>query len=166
MLWQESTGNDAGIPGHGAPTRQSGSGLPKPAYCFGHFNNRVIALINNCVSHGAWYSDDTGRNWTAYPGLPQNDLLCIGAPFEETCLVGTRGAGLYVLNTQTNSFQQCINGLASNLTVRSIAAKQNTYKNGTVITYVYLATDQGLYQSRDGGITWTRTLDGNYTAVY
>lgn len=165
-LWKESTGNDAGLPGVGAPARQTGNGLPQAAYCIGHFNNELFALINQCASHGAWYSDDTGRNWKSYPGLPANDLLCIAAPFEQTLLVGTRGAGLYIFNLNTHSFQQAINGLTNNMTVRSITAKQNIYKNGNVVKYIYLATDKGLFVSKDGGVNWSRTLDGNYTAIY
>jgi hypothetical protein len=165
-LWKESTGNSAGHFGVGAPTRQTGTGLPDTAYCFGHFNNQLIALVNRCSAHGAWFSEDTGRNWTAYSGLPQNALLCIAAPFEQTCLVGTKGAGLYVLNLNTSSFQQVINGLASNLHIRSITAKQNIYKNGNVEKSIFIATNQGIYVSKDNGINWTLTIQGNFTAIY
>jgi hypothetical protein len=165
-FFKESTGNDAGLGGRGNPNIQSGNGLPDSAYCIGHINNRLIALINQCTYHGAWYSDDTGRNWTSYPGLPQNQLLCVASPFEKVCLVGTKGAGLYTLNLNTGAFQPNSNGLASDLIVRSIASHQNVYKNGNTEQFIFLATNKGIYTSKDGGINWTKTIPGNYTAVY
>ncbi|MES2701214.1 MAG: hypothetical protein V4649_01165 [Bacteroidota bacterium] len=165
-LWKETTANPTGLPGVGVPGADAGTGLPDTAYCIGHYNDRLIALINDCPSHGAWFSDDTGRNWSAYSGLPGNTLLCIASPFEQVCLVGTRGAGLYILNTNTGAFQQSVNGLATNLSVRSITAKQNVFKNGNIQRFIYIATDKGIYQSKDGGINWTLTVQGNFVAIY
>jgi hypothetical protein len=57
-------------------------------------------------------------------------------------------------------------GLGTNITVRNIIAKERTYKNGVKEQYVYIATDQGIYQSKDGGVNWVRTIAGNYVTVY
>jgi hypothetical protein len=136
-------------------------------FTLGHYNNRIIAIDEKC-HNGAWYSDDSGRTWLQYAGLPANTpLLCIASPFEQVCLIGTYGAGLYVYNTNTHQFQpDNNNGLPGNLIVRSITAKQRVYKNNVATQYIYLATNQGIYQSSDGGNNWVRTITGNYVAIY
>ena len=141
-------------------------------FSLGHINNRAILIDNKgtAMTNGfsaAYYSDDNGLNWSAYTGLPANTpITCIASPFEQVCLVGTDGKGVYLLNPNTNSFQPSNNGLPSNVTVRNIAFKQNVYKNGTVQQYVYLATNQGIYQSADLGADWVLTIPGNYVTIY
>lgn len=169
--WKEVTANPENIP---YIFMGNMSGRPLPPYgpykdtgffYLGHLNNRLIAIDAKC-KYGAWYSDDKGANWQPYSGLPiGTPLLCIEAPFEEVCLVGTAGKGLYILNVQTDQWEPNNKGLASNLTVRSIAAKQNVYKNGTVRKFIYLATNKGIYESADGGRNWTLTIAGNYVSV-
>jgi len=182
-LWNECTANsDPGDwPNIGDPHDFSGTPLPHHSifvstttpidttarYSYGHYNNRLIAIDQkNCNANGAYYSDDRGRNWSHYTGLPSSPLLCIESPFEEVALIGTAGAGLYILNTNTNTWQANNNGLGRNLTVRSITGKQRIYKNGKVQKYIFLATDNGIYQSVDGGNNWTQTRPGNYTAIF
>ena len=143
---------------------------PLPAapsfFSIGHLNNRIIA-IDNYGTNGAWYSDDLGNNWYPYTGLPANTpLTCIASPFEQICLVGTDGKGLYLLNPNTNSFQSNTGGLGSDIIVRNIAFKENIFKNGTKQQYVYLATNQGIYQSTDMGINWVKTVSGNFVNIY
>lgn len=166
--WKECTGNYLGVPNDSA-----GAPLPpKPGYAdtcafrLGHFNSRLIA-IDMKGKQGAWYSDDQGRYWVKYAGLPANTpLLCVKAAFEHICLIGTDKGGLYMLNGNVGTWQQNNNGLGKNLTVRSITTKEQIYKNGTREQYVYLATDQGIYQSKDGGINWIKTIPGSYVTVY
>ena len=159
--WEETT---AGV--FGAPRNMTGSPLPSLGFfTLGHYNNRLIAIDSKCT-YGAYYSDDTGRTWIAYSGIPANtSLISIASPFEETCLIGSSN-GLYILNLNTGSFQQVTNGLTSGLIVRSIAFKENIYKSGNTQKYVFLATNKGIYQSMDGGSTWLRTIPGNFTAIY
>lgn len=179
--WFEVTANPDSFttPYIGSPRNHTGITLPycfrPPAsdpgqawYSYGHLNNRLIAIDNrNCQGGGGYWSDDTGRNWTRYAGLPDAPLLCVSSPFEEICLVGTHGAGLYELNTNTGAFQQQTNnGLGTNIVVRNIAAKENVYKNGKHEKFVYLATNQGIYQSTDGGHKWTKTIPGNFVTIY
>ncbi len=134
-------------------------------FTLGHFNNRLIAVDGLC-RHGAWYSDDTGKIWKQYDGIPTGVAsLCIASPFEEVCLVGTNN-GLYILNVQTQKFELNTNGLTKNTKVRGIAAKENVFKNKTSKRYIYLATDKGIFQSTDGGRNWLMTVAGNYTAIY
>ncbi|MBC7554819.1 MAG: hypothetical protein H7257_12670 [Taibaiella sp.] len=147
---------------------QQRAGLPgTPAFfSLGHYNHRVIA-IDNFGASGAYFSDDTGKTWTSFTGLPAGrPLMCVASPFEEVCLVGTDSAGVYILNTNTNTFQPSNTGLAANTIVRNIAFKENIYKNGTKKQFVYLATNKGIYQSTDKGNSWVKTISGNFINIY
>ncbi len=183
ILWKETTSNPnadtilysligTGRPyyfGSRLPHRDLVASPPESSsrYSYGHYNNRLIAIeMMACNDVGAYYSDDTGRNWVAYAGLPKTSMLCINSPFEETCLIGTYRYGLWVLNTNTNAWQQCNNGLATDLIVRNIAFKQNYYKDGSVKKFIFLATNKGIYTSTDNGLNWTMTLAGNYVNIY
>jgi hypothetical protein len=138
----------------------------EPGYTLGHLNNRLILVSTTCNGK-AYYSDDKGVNWTEYSGgLPMTPSLCISSPFDQVVLVGTQGAGLYMLNTLTGKFVAQNNGLPANLVVRGIAAKQNVLKSGSILRYIYIATNQGIYQSKDGGFNWIRTIPGNYVLIY
>lgn len=182
ILWCESTGNPdrADMPDIGDPNNNIGAMLPHhnlfpifgvidttARYSYGHYNNELIAYDQlGCVAGGAYYSDDSGRNWKPFVGLPTKPLLCMESPFEEEALIGTQGAGLYMLNNNTHTWQANNNGLAQNCTVRSIVGKERIYKNGRIQKYIFLATDNGIYQSTDGANNWTKVRDGNFTAIY
>lgn len=171
--WYEITANPDNIPyiylgnKSGTPLPPYGTTLTDTGFFYlGHMVNRLIAIDAKCF-YGAWYSDDTGKNWKQYTGLPANTpLLCIEAPFEEVCLVGTAGKGLWILNAHTDKWEPCNKGIGSNVTVRSIVGKKNIYKNGTERKFIYVAANDGIYESSDGGINWTKTIGGNYVAVY
>ncbi len=170
--WKEVTGNPDGVITLGTG---NASGIPLPPHAsaptasfftLGHYNNRLIA-IDEKGANGAWYSDDFGANWAQYTGLPAGrPLLCVASPFEEVALIGTDSAGLYIYNNNTGVWQPNNNGLASNLIVRNIAFKETIFKNGTVKKYVYIATNQGIFQSVDDGANWVLTIPGNYVSVY
>jgi len=171
--WYEATANPASIPyiylgnTKGTPLPPYGTVLTDTGFFYlGHMVNRLIAIDAKC-HYGAWYSDDTGKNWKPYKGLPANTaLLCIDAPFEEVCLVGTAGKGLWILNTHTDVWEPCNKGIGTNVTVRGIIGKKNIYKNGTERKFIYIATNDGIYESSDGGLNWTKTIAGNYVTVY
>jgi hypothetical protein len=134
-------------------------------FSYGHFNKMLIAICGK-GNQGAWYSSDYGHIWAQYSGLPLDlPLYCIASPFEQICLIGSAD-GLYVLNINTGVWQKNNNGLASNLKVRNIAAKENFYKNGTSQKFIYLATSKGIYQSKDMGANWVLTIPGNFVTVY
>ena len=182
-LWNECTANpDSSTWYIGSPLNHTGNRLPHHVYrttltyqtidlssnySYGHFNDQLIAIDRkDCNDTAAYYSNDTGRHWTPFTGLPKKACLCISSPFEQICLIGTNGAGLYMLNTNTNIWQPNNKGLGSNLVVNNIAFKQNVYKNGRVARFIYLATNQGIYQSTDMGNNWTLTIPGNYVTIY
>ncbi len=159
--WEECTGGP-----YGAPRDTSGIPLPSSGFfTLGHLNNQLIAIDATCTN-GAYYSNDTGRIWAKYPGIPAGvSLLCICSPFEETCLIGSN-SGLYVLDQNTGSFALNTSGLSSNIIVHGITYKENLFKNGNTQKYVYLATNKGIFQSSDGGNNWVLTIAGNFTAIY
>jgi hypothetical protein len=171
--WKEVTANPDNIPylynGNlsGTPLPPYGAFVDTAYFYLGHFNNRLIAIDASC-HYLAYYSDDKGKNWKDYStGLPPNtSLLCIESPFEEVCLLGTAGKGLYILNIHTGAWEPNNKGLGSDLIVRNIAAKKNVYKNGNVRKFIYIATNKGIYESADGGRNWTQTIPGNFVAVY
>ena len=159
--WKETTGGSKG-----APRDMSGTPLPQSGFfSLGHINNRLIAIDGTCIN-GAYFSDDTGRTWTQYTGIPTTiSLLSICSPFEETCLIGSSN-GLYVLNNNTGSFALNNNGLTAGIRVNGITYKENVFKNGVIQKFVYLATNHGIYQSQDGGNNWVMTIPGNFTTIY
>jgi len=141
-------------------------------YSLGHIYRRLILIDNKGTAAGfggspAIYSDDKGYTWQPYSGLPTNTpLMCVCSPFEQLCLVGTDGKGLYLLNPNTNSFQSNNVGLPGGLTVRNISFKENIFKNGNHVQYVFLATNKGLYQSADMGVNWVKIQDGDFYLCY
>jgi hypothetical protein len=159
--WMEVT---AGA--NGASRNMSGTPLPGSSFfTLGHYNNRLIA-IDGRGQDGAYYSDDTGRTWVQYPGIPTNlPLLSVCSPFDQTSLIGTSN-GLYQLNNSTGAFQLNNNGLTNGIRVAGIAYKENVFKSGSTKQFVYLATNKGIYQSQDGGNTWVMTIPGNFTTIY
>lgn len=164
--WQESTGNTAGLPGVGDPERQTGTGLPTTdTFTIGHINNRLIAGSLRCTGF-VMYSDDSGRNWLPFNTIANAPVLCIAAPFEQFLLIGTHGGGLWILNQHTNVLQQAKNGLPANLIVRNAVGKEVTYRNDVVQQYMYIATNLGIYQSKDGGLNWTLTIKGDFGCIY
>lgn len=148
---------------------RTNSANPLPAagfFTFGHYNNTLVAIDNSGIN-GAWYSNDTGKSWHQYSGLPANrPLLSVSSPFNQVLLVGTDSAGMYSLEGNTTNFQAANNGLANNLSVKGITYKTNLYKNGNTQNYVYIATNLGIYRSVDNGSNWILMMKGNYVDIY
>lgn len=126
------------------------------------WGNAIVATDFGGIQ-GAWYSNDTGKNFTAFTGLP------VGVNYPATCaaydklLIGTEKMGVYLYNG--SSFEPSNSGLPSGTSVFSIVAKDNYYKNGQVKKYFYIATNKGLYRSEDLAKSWVKVKDGKYTIV-
>jgi len=142
--------------------------LPQPnAFTLAHFNNILVA-VDYKYGNGAYYSPDAGGSWIKFTGLPQGrNLFCASSPFDMVLLVGTDSMGVYKLNIDNTSFSSANVGLTNHTTVKSIAAKENVYKNdGITQQYIYLATTTGLYRSEDLGQSWILYRPGNYVSAY
>lgn len=141
------------------------SGLPTDFHNFylSHVANTLV-LVDQWGNEGAYYSNDSGKNWTKYAGLPKQFLYAAYAPFEETLLIGTDSMGIYRL--QAGAFVPSNNGLETNTTVYSIVAKEDIYKNDVSKRYVYIATNKGIYRSEDMGLNWDLIKEGSFVAVY
>lgn len=142
-----------------APNRQQPSGT---SYLC-HFNN-TLTLTDSSGATGVQYSNDSGKTWTAYNGLPPRKLYATAAPFEKVLLVGTDSMGVYRL--ENGQFVPSNNGLETNTSVYGIVGKDNIYKNDISKNYIYLATDKGIYRSEDLGFSWARMLEGSFRTVY
>jgi hypothetical protein len=167
-FWEETTGSlvNANLPTAGVTLPPNAINPDTGFFTLGAYNSRLIAIDQkgNC---GAWYSDDLGRNWAPYSGLPKNTpLLCINSPFNQICFIGTYGQGLYYLSPNTTTWMQVTSGLTSNLIIWGITYKQNIFKNNTKINYVFLATNMGIYKSVDNGLHWVLTIPGNFRNIY
>ena len=140
---------------------------PLPAggvYQIGHFNDGLVAADLN-GANGVYYSTDAGKNWSQYPGLPNNHKIFMTAsPHDQVLLAGLDSIGIYRL--AGGEFVPSNNGLEPNTSVYSIAAKQDIYKNGVIKQYIYIATNKGLFRSEDLGQNWVLMRAGNFRNVY
>lgn len=143
----------------------SSTNLPLSFFTLGHYNNTLVAIDYNGV-YGAYYSNDTGKTWAPFAGLPAGRrLYAVASPFDQVLLVGTDSAGVYRLNG--GMFVPANNGLEDYTSVRAIVGKEDIYKNdNTSQKYVYIATSKGLYQSVDMGQNWIQVQKGNFVAAY
>ncbi|HXS36410.1 MAG TPA: hypothetical protein VN721_06895 [Flavipsychrobacter sp.] len=140
--------------------------LPTNGFFFlTHFNNTIVALDFLGIN-GAWYSNDLGVTWAQYKGLPIRSLRCGNAPFDQVLLVGTDSLGIYMLNPSTNTFTSANAGLSVNPVVNGIVGKEQIYKTGGTVQYIYIATNKGLYRSQDLGNNWVMVQPGNYVDIY
>ncbi len=138
--------------------------LPQGMSYLSHFNNTLI-LSDYMGTEGCQYSNDSGKTWTRYQGLPAtNKLLCTHAPSGRVLLVGMDSLGVYRL--ENGSFKPSNTGLETNTSVYAIIGKQDVYKNGIEKFYIYIATSKGLYRSEDLGFSWALMLEGDFGAVY
>lgn len=136
---------------------------PEGTSYLSRFNNTLL-LTDLLGVQGVHWSNDSGKNWTKYSGLPNRPLLATNAPFDRVLLVGTDSMGIYRL--ENGRFVASNNGLENFTTVYAIAGKEDVYKNGIEKKYIYIATDKGLYRSEDLGFTWALMLEGDFGAVY
>lgn len=141
--------------------------LPNTAgarYYLSHTGSRLVATDYNAISTGAYYSDDSGKRFKPYTGLPVGKTIHCTYSAYQTLLVGTSGNGVY--RTSGTAFEAANSGIPANTTVYSIVAKDNLYKNDAVNKYFYIATNKGIYKSEDLAKSWVKVKDGDYRLLY
>jgi hypothetical protein len=135
-------------------------------------NNNTLFLTDNKGIGGVWYSQDEGFHWARFGqgSLPHfKHWNCAASPNGNlTFLVGTDSMGVY--RVENGTFVTATGGLEKNTSVHSITVKKNVYKNEVTRTYVFIATNKGIYRSEDYGQTWDKMsfgpFDGKYVAAY
>ncbi|HTN46129.1 MAG TPA: hypothetical protein VL098_07240 [Flavipsychrobacter sp.] len=136
--------------------------LPDGQFFLSRYNNELIAT-DRTGKNGVFHTSDA-TGWTAYTGLPKRALYTTIAPLDEVLLVGTDSFGVYRL--QGNQFVPSNNGLTDYSSVYGIAGKEVIYKNNIRKTFIFLATNKGLFRSEDVGNNWVKVNDGSYIGVH
>lgn len=157
------------LPATNKPWGSTGSGgLPATGQFFiNHFDNLVIAA-DYSGQNGVYFSNNNGASWTAFTGLPAGvPVISITSAFDQTLLVGTKGAGVYsVVPTLGTEFKLSSEGLTEGIEVHGLTAKSNLYKGGAIKQYIFAATNKGVYRSEDLGKNWVNVFDRNFVAIY
>ena len=130
-----------------------------------HFNNTLV-LASYAGGNGAYYSTDSGRNWTKFGGLPPRNIYAMSSPLDRVLIAGLDSVGVYRSVTGTSAFVPSSSGLDRNTSVYGIAGKENEYKNGELRSFIYIATSTGVYRSEDEGQNWIKVKDGDHRTIY
>lgn len=140
-------------------------GLPADSSFYLHNFNNILTLSSYSGLNGVWRSSDSGRNWTQYGGVPGRKIYCTASPFNRALLVGTDSLGLFRSVNGTSAFVPSNAGLDQFTSVYGIVGKDDQYKNGRVLQYIYIATSTGVYRSEDEGQNWIKVKDGIHRAI-
>lgn len=137
--------------------------LPNPYNFFlsNHGNNLIVTDYDGVK--GVMYSNDMGKTFTAYAGIPTGKILYATKSAYGELFVGTE-VGIYWYNG--SSFQAINSGLDANTKVYSIVGKDNYYKNEILKKFIYIATNTGVYRSENLGKSWIKVKSGIHTLVY
>lgn len=135
-------------------------------------NANTLYLTDYNGIGGVWYSEDEGLHWKRVDqaDLPANHHWnCAASPIGgRSFLVGTDSLGVY--RAENGRFVTSNVGLEKNTTVYSMTVKRNVYKNDVTRSYVFIATNIGIFRSEDNGVTWDKMsfgpFDGDYRAAY
>ncbi|WP_118953447.1 WD40/YVTN/BNR-like repeat-containing protein [Taibaiella helva] len=131
-------------------------------------NPNTLFLTDYLGRGGVWYSSNEGLNWTriGQGALPFfHHWNCALSPDGgNSLLVGTDTMGVY--RVENGSFVSATVGLEKNTSVYRMALKKNIYKNDAVRSYVFIATNKGVYRSEDSGRTWDKMTFGSFDASY
>lgn len=131
-----------------------------------HFGDTLIAVDFMGVN-GVRYSVDEGLTWTGCSGLSASKRkILFGHEAGNTgyFYIGYDSAGLYRSNNGS-SFTKVSAGIPWYAKVGFVESKQVTYRTDVVRTYLFAATDVGLYWSQDGGLNWEIIRKGSFSTL-
>jgi len=131
-------------------------------------NSNTLFLTDYNGPGGVFYSQDEGLHWKPYGlvrAMISHHLNCAASPNGgNSFLVGVDTGGVY--RVQDGNFTSSTTGLEKNTSVYSMAVKSNTYKNNVTRSYVFIATNKGIYRSEDNGYTWDKMTFGEFDGIY
>jgi hypothetical protein len=132
-------------------------------YQLANKGNTIIATDFDGIK-GSYYSDDMGKTFKAFTGLPSAKKLYCTHSSSNIILIGTEKNGVYL--TSGTSFSPSNSGIDAQTSVYGIAAKENYYKNGVTKKFFYLATSTGIYKSEDMAKSWIKVnKDGDFRTI-
>jgi hypothetical protein len=146
----------------------AGKGLPSGGgqfYFISHINNRLTASDVEGIS-GIYYSDDFGVNWNKITGWPAKSRFLMGkqVAYNGDYYTSLDSLGLYKM--VGNSIVRIDAGLPQYTRIWDIVGKRNVYRTDVAKYYFYIATDKGLYQSRNNMLDWELKYKEDVTALY
>jgi photosystem II stability/assembly factor-like uncharacterized protein len=142
----------------GMEWQKAGTGIPTAMHVYSlEINPHTPGIIFAATEKGIYKSTDAGQIWgTAHTGIGENEVseICV-SPFEPAVMfAGVKTKGLYrSLDAGLN--WELVNGECANTVITKI-----TY--GKDQQTIYCSTIHfGFIISKDGGTTWSRTIDSS-----
>ncbi|MDV3294012.1 MAG: hypothetical protein LYZ70_07050 [Nitrososphaerales archaeon] len=111
----------------------------------------TVAWVNSYTVQTLWSSTDGGGAWSQVPSAPV-DIQYVATDPNKPGVIFAMGG--YASSSKSTDGGKSFTNLNLNADVRGAIV---TPQNGNV---VLVASDQGIYETKDGGLTWT-SLNGN-----
>ncbi len=136
-----------------------------PTWYISHTHDTLMALEYDGIN-GVYYSADQGVNWFPCTGIPKVRKLLFGhqAFGNNTFYVGIDSGGLYKLKGSV--LEPTSAGIPWYAKVHYVEGKTLTYRTDVKRTYLFCATDLGLYRSETNGLDWKLIRTGTYSTLY
>lgn len=124
------------------------------------------------TEHGLFQSQDGGRNWSGPLGWPENESIQFVAflPSEPRLLLLGTGRELFFSKDDGNSFESGFSlplfskeeheeSLEEKEDVSGVARFSSVAYSSQDLSHLWVGTREGVFESRDGGISWERLPD-------
>lgn len=137
--------------------------LPSPFDFYLASKGNTLIATDYDGGQGSFYSDDFGKTFKQFTGLPTGKKLFCTYSANNIILIGTENEGVYI--TSGTKFSPSNGGIDVNTTVYGIVAKDNLFKNNAAKKFFYLATSSGIYRSEDMAKSWIKVKKGDYRLI-